>query len=507
MHIYRQIPEYLSADRQESGNSWAFWTTLKRNQKQINYFKSRKMSISKIVNRKSTLITMCLFFGTIMHTFAEDAWKPLFNGKNFDNWVKRNGDAEYRIEGEEIVGISRLNTPNTFLCTEKDYSDFILELELKVEPGLNSGIQFRSLSKPDYKNGRVHGYQCEIDPSDRKWAGGVYDEGRRGWLYPLTRNPKGQDAFKNGQWNKYRIEAIGSEIRTWINGVQCANLVDDMTASGFIALQVHGIKRPEQEGLTVRWKNIRILTEDLKSNRWIVDPEAPEISYLVNKLTKDEQRKGWRLLWDGQTTAGWRSANGSSFPAKGWEISEGVLSVAESGGGESEHGGDIVTLEEFSNFELELDFMIAPGANSGIKYFVVEGINQGKGSAIGLEFQILDDKNHEDAGRGRMGNRTIGSLYDLIAAENLSEGSSNKRVKGPGSWNKARLLINGSHVEHWLNDIKLVEYERGSQVFRNLVNKSKYAKYENFGQAASGHILLQDHGNVVHFRSIKIREF
>jgi hypothetical protein len=154
-----------------------------------------------------------------------------------------------------------------------------------------------------------------------------------------------------------------------------------------------------------------------------------------------------------------------------------------------------------------LDFKITEGANSGIKYFVVEGLNKGVGSAIGLEFQILDDKHHPDAKEGVNGNRTIGSLYDLIRADNLSEGDgASKRVNPPGKWNKARLVVNGTHVEHWLNNVKVIEYERGSQVYRSLVEKSKYAKFAGFGEAPSGHLLLQDHGNTVHFRSIKIRE-
>ena len=168
--------------------------------------------------------------------------------------------------------------PNSFLCTDNEYGDFILELDVFVEAPLNSGIQFRSLSIKDYMNGRVHGYQCEIDPSQRAWSGGVYDEARRGWLYNLERNPKGKRAFKHGEWNHYRIEAIGNEIRTWINGVMCSNLVDEETGSGFIALQVHSVDNDKSKvGKTVRWKNIRIRTNMLEEARWEPDPEVPEI--------------------------------------------------------------------------------------------------------------------------------------------------------------------------------------------------------------------------------------
>jgi hypothetical protein len=376
-----------------------------------------------------------------------------------------------------------------------------------VDFGLNSGVQFRSNSFPDFKKGRVHGYQCEIETSPRKWAGGIYDEARRGWLYPLTINPKGQQAFVNGTWNHYRIEAIGNEIRTYVNGIMCANLVDPLTAEGFIAFQVHSIRNKEDEGKIVRWKNINILTENLTDYRHPVADYAPEISYLENQLSESEKRKGWRLLWDGTSTAGWRSAKGGQFPSKGWNMNDGVLSVESSDGAESRNGGDIVTQNLFDNFELSVDFKLTEGANSGIKYFVDPELNKMQGSAIGLEFQILDDRKHPDAKQGKNGNRTVGSLYDLIRAENLTTGPRGKNFKGVNQWNNARIVVRNGHVEHWLNHVKVVEFDRFSQTFKALVEKSKYEKWDNFGRLPQGNILLQDHGDKVSFKNIKIREF
>ena len=437
---------------------------------------------------------------------AQEGWEVLFNGKDLSNFQQLNGDASYEIKNQELIGTSKLGTPNSFMATKATYSDFILEFDVFVENGLNSGVQFRSLSKPDVMDGRVHGYQCEIETSARKWAGGVYDEARNGWLYPLTRNSKGRNAFVPGQWNHYRIEAIGSNIRTWINDIQCANLVDDTTAEGFIAFQVHSIRDKSLEGKIVKWKNIKIKTTDLERSRNPVDSEVPEISYLKNQLTKAEYRQGWRLLWDGKTTDGWRGAKLDKFPDKGWEIKDGLLTVLSSGGHESRNGGDIVTTDEFSNFELSVDFKMTEGANSGIKYFVDSELNKGEGSAIGLEFQVLDDKKHPDASQGKNGNRTVGSLYDLIRAENTGS-SRGKNFKGIGKWNNARIVVKNGHVEHWLNHVKVVEFDRFSQIFRALVEKSKYEKWENFGQIPQGLILLQDHGDEVSFKNIKVREF
>ncbi|MEM6628871.1 MAG: DUF1080 domain-containing protein [Bacteroidota bacterium] len=454
------------------------------------------------------VISLCFAILMASSLLAQESeWQYLLNGTDFSGWKQLNGKAKYEMIDGMVVGTAVPKEPNSFMATEKTYGDFILELEVKVDSPLNCGIQIRSLSKPEYNNGRVHGYQVEVDPSTRAWSGGIYDEARRGWLYPLAGNHLGQKAFKNGQWNYYRIEAIGPSFRTWINGVPCSNLLDDMTHEGFIALQVHGVGRDESKvGLQVRYRNVRIMTENLLANSWGRDMNIPEINMVANSLSDRERREGWKMIWDGKTTDGWRGAKLDNFPKGGWKIEEGVLKVLASGGGESENGGDIVSTHKYGNFELKLDFRITEGANSGIKYYVDTELNQGAGSSIGLEYQILDDQKHPDAKQGLNGNRTVASLYDLIRAENLEFPNRKKPFNGVGKWNQARIISKDGHVEHWLNGRKVVEFERGTQMYRALVEKSKYVKWPNFGEAPRGHILLQDHGDEVHFRSIKIRE-
>lgn len=199
----------------------------------------------------------------------DDGFVPLCNGKDLDGWVQRGGKAKYRVEGDMIVGTSVPNTANSFLCTAKEYGDFILELEFQVSPELNSGVQVRSQCFDEAKKlelggktiqvaaGRVHGYQVEIDPSARAWTGGIYDEGRRGWLADLKDNEPARKAFQPSAWNKFRIECRGDSIRTFLNGVAAAELKDSVTPRGFIALQVHGVGKRETP-LEVRWRNVRI---------------------------------------------------------------------------------------------------------------------------------------------------------------------------------------------------------------------------------------------------------
>ena len=234
----------------------------------------------------------------------------------------------------------------------------------------------------------------------------------------------------------------------------------------------------------------------------VVEAAAPA----VNQLTEQEKADGWALLFDGQTTNGWRGAHKDAFPDHGWIVKDGELIVLASDGGESTNGGDIVSDKEYSAFELSVDFKITEGANSGIKYFVTEQEKQ-KGSAYGLEFQILDDERHPDAKLYTTfpGSRTLASLYDLKKSENV-------HFNGIGEWNTAVVKVfPNNHVEHWLNGVKVLEYERCSPEFRDWVKQSKYAdpSYNEsgaFGEAPKGHILLQDHGNEVAFRNIKIKE-
>ncbi len=445
---------------------------------------------------KKKLVLIFLFLPMLF--LAAQKPKPLFNGKDFTGWKQLNGKAKYAIENGEIVGTTVFGEPNSFLATEKEYGDFVLEFEYKVDSTMNSGVQFRSESKPNFKNGRVHGYQFEIDPSKRAWTGGIYDEARRDWLYTMDLNGAAKRAFKQGQWNKVKIECVGYNLRTWVNGIATAYVIDSLTPKGFIALQVHSIDKKEDEGRQIRWRNLHIQTDNIKpspGNGIFI------VNLIPNHLSLAEKKAGVSLLWDSKTTKGWRGAYKEGFPERGWEVKDGTLSVLPSTGGESANGGDIVTEKEYGAFILQFDFKITEGANSGVKYFVTEQ-EKNSGSAIGLEYQILDDEKHPDAKLGVVGNRTLGSLYDLIPS--LPE----KRARRPiGEWNRGMVVVHpDNRVEHWLNGWKVLEYQRGAPYYYALVARSKYAQWPSFGMAPRGRILLQDHGNAVAFRSIKIQE-
>ncbi len=448
--------------------------------------------------RLTPLVTACLFMLSSLDAQDKDGWVSIFNGKDLSGWTQLNGKANYTVKNGVLIGTTVSDQPNSFLATQKMYGDFQLELDLLVDTAMNSGVQFRSESLPDYQNGRVHGYQMEVDPSSRAWSGGIYDEGRRLWLYTLEYNQEGKKAFRNGQWNHYRIECIGNRMRTWVNGIPTAALIDDMTPKGFIALQVHSVSRPEEVGRQIQWKNIRIREKNLKP--W-PDQKIFIANLLPNSLTEEEKKSGVSLLWDGKTTSGWRGVYKTTFPEKGWEIKEGTINVQPSAGGESANGGDIVTERMFSAFELQFEFRLTEGANSGVKYFVTEKENN-SGSAIGLEYQVLDDEKHPDAKLGAAGNRTLASLYDLIPSIKYPQS-----IKKIGEWNRGMIRVYpDNHVEHFLNGYKVVQYERSSQMYQALVARSKYVQWPEFGMAKQGRILLQDHGNAVSFRSIRIRE-
>jgi hypothetical protein len=451
---------------------------------------------------KKTIIL--LFLTALTLNLSAQKSKELFNGKNLRGWKALNGFAKYEVEGNAIVGTSTKDSPSTYLRYKKEYTNFILEYEIKIDNTLNGGVQIRSHYDDSKGKNSVFGPQVEADTSPRGWSGGIFDQSRYNWRYTLEYNPEVKTANKHGEWNKVKVIACGHRIVTWINGVNIANLIEENVEKGFIALQVHAAGGAKI-GKKTRWKNIKLteISEDYK-----FETTAPVISYLKNELTAAEKTNGWKLLWDGQTTKGWRGSKQDDFPSKGWSVKDGVLSVHASGGGESVHGGDIVTTRAYENFELELDFLYTEGANSGIKYFVDTNLNKGTGSAIGCEFQILDDQKHPDAKKGNDGNRTISSLYDLIRgdAQEYIPSLYTKKYLNRTGWNRARIVVNGQKVQHFLNGCKMVEYVRGTQQWRSLVKYSKYAKWPDFGEAKKGLILLQDHGDEVHFKNIKIKE-
>ena len=294
---------------------------------------------------------------------AED-WLYPFNGSNLDGWTQRGGKATYRVEDGMIVGTTVPRSRNSFLCTARDYGDFIFEVEYKVDPRMNSGIQIRSASIPSYHNGVVHGYQVEIDPSERAWSGGIYDESRRGWINDLKGNDPARQAFRQNEWNLYRVEAIGDHIRTFVNGVPAADLRDSMSLSGFIALQVHGTN--SEEPMEIAWRNIRI---------------------------QDLGRHEWRPLFDGTTLAGWEARPGGE-----WSVSDGVI-LGTSVKAEKRHGL-LMSQGSFDDFTVRLKFKVSQG-DSGF-YFRSTPVDH----AVGVNgFQVELDTTYETGGLYETGGR------------------------------------------------------------------------------------------------------
>lgn len=416
-----------------------------------------------------------------------DGWVSLFNGRNLKGWTKLGGKAKFKVEEGAIVGICTKGAANTFLATEKNYGDFILEMEYKVDENVNSGVQFRSHSRADYQDGRVYGYQFEIAPAWTIFNSGVFDEARRGWLYSLENEPQAQQAFRHGEWNKLRIEAVGTSLRVWVNGIPTADFVDDADSEGFIALQVNEIgDSDEMAGRTVRWRNIRIKTEGVASELTPAGDAIAERNHILNSISPREAAEGWSLLFNGRDLEGWKSLSGRGM-SKGWGVENGELVIHAKSG-----AGDIITDRMYGSFDLKVDFRITKGANSGIKYFI------NSNGSVGCEYQILDDENHPDAKLGFNGNRRLGSLYDLIPAAGW-------QYVDKYGWNTARIVVRGDKVEHWINGHKILEYERGNMMWDTIVSHSKFARVKGFAADKEGYILLQDHNDEVHYRNLKIR--
>lgn len=287
-------------------------------------------------------------------------FNPIFNGTNLDGWIKRGGKATYVVENAVIVGTCSVkNGGNTFLCTEKEYGDFLLELEIKADKGLNSGVQIRSHcfeaeTTYDFGNklikipaNRVHGYQVEVDHNvNRRWSGGIYEEARRGWLFPLVTNSPASKAFKLGEWNKFRVECRGASIKTWVNDVAAADLVDAEMLKGFIGLQVHSADKPEYQ---VRFRNIRI---------------------------KSLGEREWNTAWDGRSFEGTEK-----FGAADWKLEDGVLHATHTK--DESRSGSLAGGAGLSDFTLRFKYKRAKG-DFGLA-FLAPG-NDAKNPAFNIQF-------------------------------------------------------------------------------------------------------------------------
>ncbi len=351
-------------------------------------------------------------------TLGAQTWTPLFDGKTLNGWEVCNGYATYAVEDSAIAGTTAEGSPNSFLCTKREYGDFILEFETKTDPALNSGVQIRSHRYPDegpilvfesgkwvsrkVPKGRVYGYQVEIANEKSGSSGGIYDEARRGWLHNIASDPAASKAFKDNQWNHYRIEARGDTMRVWVNGVPCAHLTDPMDQSGFIALQVHAYKgeRPAQ----VRWRNIRI---------------------------QDLGRHAWRRVWDGSTWNGWKH-NGAGLA----EIVEGAFRLRSKD--DDPRIAMVLSERSFRDLTLRLKFKILKG-NSGV-------------------FVRTDPQNY--------------AAYEVeVDAETRTGGfwetgpNGRKWVTGPednavvhaGEWNELAASLHGHRIIFHINGVKTLE--------------------------------------------------
>ncbi len=447
---------------------------------------------------------LACFANGCVQSGKDEAWKILFNGKDFTGWKQLNGKHTWEVIDGMIVGTTVADQPNGFLCTEEEFGDFILELEVSIDTLMNnSGVQFRSLSYPNYRNGRVHGYQMETDPKPQRWSGAIYEEGGdRHWVYSGELfGPEAKQAFKRDtkegyQWNTYRIECIGPRIRTWVNGVPAAHLVDDRFQRGFIGLQLHANQAHDPKGdYQVRFRNIRIQTGDLQLSPL---DDIYVVNTIPNNLSTQEEANGLKLLWDGRTTDGWLKPDGSSITVEGLENTDNMLCLV----GRSDDclfniSSDIITKEKYKYFELNFDFKYEKGATGGVVYLADALENGSMGQRL-LRYQIIDDKGAPDT---KDGVRASGSLDGLLAAEQVDW-----FLKAPGEWNQGIIRVSPNHtVEHWLNGYKVLEYHLDSLELMKVNAEGLRDKKSAVNIVADGGYLILERG--VSYRSIKIREF
>lgn len=392
---------------------------------------------------------------TLVH--AQPQWENLLANNSLSKFEQRGGKAKYWIENGELVGETRPNTPNSFLCTKKIYGDFELTFEFKVNPELNSGVQIRSNSVAGYRDGVVHGYQAEIDPTDRRYTGGIYDESRRGWLDTMEHLAPDRPFLKKNDWNKYRILCEGSRIRTWINGVASADLTDDLTLTGFVAFQVHGVG-DRKDPLQIRWRNIKIR-----------DLGTPY---------QEKPRKADWLMNSSADLKRWQKA--SSKEAIEWKYINGALQIAPG-------KGSIQTVQPHESALIYLEFKVNDNGAAG----QLNG-NSGVYLQGRYEVQILNSAGQKPA----LDN--CGAIYGVKAPD------FNMALPA-GEWQNYWIDFT---APRWDGDKKIANARATVRHNGTIIQKD----VEIPGTTTSGAgesplpagLLLQDHGHPIEFRKIWI---
>ena len=372
----------------------------------------------------------------------------LFDGKTLNGFRQINGTATYEVVDGAILGTTKAGSPNSFLCTEKRYGDFELQFEVKLHnPRLNSGVQIRSHSYETYRNGRVHGYQVEISSNGN--AGFIYDEARRGWLSRDRSDESARAAYRPEAWNHYRILCKGDVMKTWVNGVPVAQVVDSMTAEGFIGLQVHGVRGDPH--WQVAWRNL-----------WIREIEEDSSVPIFN----------------GKDLQGWMGK------PNGWYVDEsGALARRPK-------SGYLWTKEMYDDFELTVDFKVSEKCNSGI-FFRTDPENPVQG---GFEIQLFDSY-----GRTELTDKDSGAFYNARAPRINA-------MKPSGEWNTCVVRALGSRLSVRLNgeeviDVDLDDWKVPNQNPDGSRNKFRTALKD---LPRTGHIGIQDHGKPVWFRNLRV---
>jgi hypothetical protein len=345
-------------------------------------------------------------------TPGEGRWRDLFDGQSLDGWQKLNGSAPYRVVDGAIRGINVLQSPNSFLATEAEYSDFVLEFEARSQGMANSGVQFRTEAAPGTWSG-VIGYQLDIDPTERRWTGGIYHEGVHRWRHSMARKPDCRAAYRHGEWNSYRIEAVGAVIASWVNGVACAHMAGDHHERGVVALQIHDIGVDESlVGSYTEWRDLRLLPDPEPADLWQARRFAHVEGWLTDRLVEAELTEGWEFI-----------DFGTERP---------VLNL------------------NASTFELVMDVRVDGEVTGQLDYVYVRGTQQCAGA-----YRIANDEVFGDVQSATL---LMGSVTDRLAAMNLSEPGRPKRVYSGDRLNRVRLVLNERQVQHWLNGVLVAEY-------------------------------------------------